>query len=132
MCGGEERIGNHLARLRNVDPLEVALVALALALCLDALVAVMLRSGFRLSLGFYDDLAPYLSVWMSFLGAAIAVKRHGHFGVSFLVGRVSPRIRGAVDVFNTPGMPLFAGFLVWEGLISKEFARSRVVPLTGA
>ncbi len=117
-----------VARLRTFDPIEGALVLLVLALCIDVLVAVILRYGFGTSLGFYDELARYLFVWASFLGAAVGVKRHGHYGISLLVGRLSGRIRRAVDVFNTLGMLLFAGFLAWEGLTMVRLTARQLSP----
>lgn len=117
-----------VARLRMFDPIEGALALLMLALCIDILVAVVLRYVFRTSLGFYDELARYLFVWASFLGAAVGVKRHGHFGINLLVGRLSPRIRRAVDVFNTLGMLLFAGFLFREGLTMVRLTSRQLSP----
>ncbi len=100
---------DRIARLRKFGAIETVLVLLSLALCLDVLVAVILRYGFGTSLGFYDELARYLFVWMSFLGAAAGVKRHGHFGVSLVLNKLDGRLRRAVGVLNTLGMMLFAG-----------------------
>ena len=119
---------DRLARLRTVDPIEAALVLLSLALCLDVFVAVVLRYGFGTSLGFYDELARYLFVWMSFLGAAVGVKRHGHFGVNFVMDRLPERIRWAVGVLNTLLMLLFAGLLVSEGLTMVRLSSRQLSP----
>jgi TRAP-type transport system small permease protein len=121
--------------LRTFGLIEVVLVLLSLALCVDVLVAVVLRYGFGTSLGFYDELARYLFVWMSFLGAAIGVKRHGHFGVSFVVNHFPEGIRRVVNVVNTLLMLVFAGFLVSGGwtmvrLTSRQLSPGMEVPVS--
>lgn len=117
-----------VARRWTFDPVEGALVLLTLALCIDVFVAVVLRYVFHMSLGFYDELARYLFVWMSFLGAAAGVKRHGHFGVSLVLNRLPARLRSAVGVLNTLGMMLFAGILVAKGLTMVRLSTRQLSP----
>lgn len=119
---------DRIARLLRFGPIEAVLVLLSLALCFDVLAAVVLRYGFGTSLGFYDELARYLFVWMSFLGAAIGVKRHGHFGVTFVVNRFPEGVRRAVNVLNTMLMLLFAAFLVSGGLTMVRLTSRQLSP----
>ncbi len=117
-----------VARLWAVDPVEGALVLLTLVLCVDVFVAVVLRYVFHTSLGFYDELARFVFVWMSFLGAASGVKRHGHFGVSLVLKRFPGRLRQAVEIFNTLGMMLFAGILIVKGLTMVRLTVRQLSP----
>jgi len=55
------------------------------ALCL---VEVTLRYGFGSGLGFYDELAGFLLVWLTFLGAVLARRDGAHIGIPNLVSRL--------------------------------------------
>lgn len=45
-----------------------------------------LNSGITLS----EELSRWLFVWMTFMGAVVALKDHGHLGTDMLVGRLGP------------------------------------------
>lgn len=59
----------------------VVLVALVSLVCLEAL----LRGGFNYSLGFAEELTGYGVVFMTFFGAALALRGHAMFQVHFLL-----------------------------------------------
>lgn len=46
-----------------------------------------LNSGFSVS----EELSRWLFVWMTFLGAVVAVRDNGHLGTDMLVGRLRPQ-----------------------------------------
>jgi len=46
-----------------------------------------LNSGFSVS----EELSRWLFVWLTFLGAVVAVRDNGHLGTDMLVGRLGPR-----------------------------------------
>ena len=57
------------------------LAALVTLVCLEAL----LRGGFNYSLGFAEELTGYGVVFMTFFGAALALRGHAMFQVHFLL-----------------------------------------------
>lgn len=62
-------------------------------ICLVVMVAlvfgnVVLRYGFNSSITLSEELSRWLFVWMTFLGAIVALKEHGHLGTDMLVGRL--------------------------------------------
>ncbi|MCZ4258632.1 TRAP transporter small permease [Sulfitobacter sp. G21635-S1] len=59
------------------------LVALVSLVCLEAL----LRGGFNYSLGFAEELTGYGVVFITFFGAALALRGHAMFQVHFLLQR---------------------------------------------
>jgi len=59
------------------------LVALVSLVCLEA----FLRGGFNYSLGFAEELTGYGVVFMTFFGAAMALRSHSMFQVHFLLDR---------------------------------------------
>ena len=61
--------------------------------CLAAMVvpvfgSVVLRYGFNSGISVSEEMARYLFVWLTFLGAVVAVQGHGHQGVDTLVSRL--------------------------------------------
>jgi TRAP-type transport system small permease protein len=52
---------------------------------------VVLRYGFNSGITASEELSRWLFVWMTFLGAIVAVRRHAHLGTDALVSRL-PRL----------------------------------------
>jgi TRAP-type transport system small permease protein len=50
---------------------------------------VVLRYGFNSGISITEELSRWLFVWMTFAGAIVAVREHGHLGTDFFVGRLS-------------------------------------------
>ena len=51
---------------------------------------VVLRYGFNLGITVSEELSRWLFVWMTFLGAIVAMREYGHLGVDTLVKRLPP------------------------------------------
>jgi len=65
------------------------------ALCLAVMVAlvfgnVVLRYGFNRGIAVSEELSRWLFVYVTFLGAVVAMREHGHLGVDSLVRRLPP------------------------------------------
>jgi len=50
---------------------------------------VVLRYGFNSGITVSEELSRWLFVWMTFLGAVVAVRKHAHLGTDALVSRLS-------------------------------------------
>ncbi|MVT50097.1 TRAP transporter small permease subunit [Bradyrhizobium yuanmingense] len=66
-----------------------------IALCLAAMVAlvfsnVVLRYAFNSGIAVSEELSRWLLVWLTFLGAIVALRRHAHLGVDMLVRALPP------------------------------------------
>ncbi len=67
------------------------LIALALAVMVVMVFGnVVLRYAFNSGIAVSEELSRWLFVWMTFLGALVALKEHGHLGTDMLVARLSP------------------------------------------
>lgn len=71
------------------------LLEAVIALCLAVMVVlvfgnVLLRYGFNSGITLSEELSRWLFVWMTFMGAVVALKEHGHLGTDMLVGRLGP------------------------------------------
>ena len=51
---------------------------------------VLLRYGFNSGITLSEELSRWLFVWMTFLGAIVALRKHEHLGTDMLVGRLGP------------------------------------------
>lgn len=59
---------------------------------------VVLRYGFNSGITVSEELSRWLFVWMTFLGAIVAVRNHAHLGTDALVSRLSSRGKKACFV----------------------------------
>ena len=51
---------------------------------------VVLRYAFNSGITVSDEISRWLFVWLTFLGALVGMKEHGHLGVDSLVSRLPP------------------------------------------
>lgn len=67
------------------------LIAAALALMVVLVFGnVVLRYAFNSGISVSEELSRWLFVWVTFLGAVVALKDNGHLGTDMLVGRLPP------------------------------------------
>jgi len=70
-----------------------ALFGVLMVACLGLMVVmvfgnVVLRYGFNSGITVSEELSRWLFVWMTFLGAIVAVRKHAHLGTDALVSRL--------------------------------------------
>ena len=68
---------------------------LLMFLCMIGMVAmvfgnVVMRYAFNSGLTMSEELARFLFVWMTFLGATVALREHAHLGVDTVIRRLPP------------------------------------------
>jgi TRAP-type C4-dicarboxylate transport system permease small subunit len=71
------------------------LFSLLMVACLAAMVVmvfgnVVLRYGFNSGITVSEELSRWLFVWMTFLGAFVALRTRSHLGTNALISRLSP------------------------------------------
>ena len=91
----------------------------AIALCLAAMVVlvfgnVVLRYGFNTGITVSEELSRWFFVYLTFLGAIVAMREHGHLGVDTLVRRLPPTGKKVCLVVSQLLM-LFATLLLLRG-----------------
>jgi TRAP-type C4-dicarboxylate transport system permease small subunit len=107
------------ATMERMLDLYCAFLKGAIALCLAVMVVlvfgnVVLRYGFNSGIRISDELSRWLLVWLSFLGAIVAVREHSHLGVDSLVRMLSPTGKRICFIVNYCLM-LFADWLLLAG-----------------
>ncbi|WP_048439458.1 TRAP transporter small permease [Caenimonas sp. SL110] len=79
--------------LQKLIDLICRLFSFLMVVCLALMVVmvfgnVVLRYGFNSGITVSEELSRWLFVWMTFLGALVALRHHGHLGTDSLVSRL--------------------------------------------
>ncbi len=112
------------------------LLELLLVLLLAAMVAmvfgnVVLRYGFNSGITFSEELSRWAFVWMTFLGAIVALKDNGHLGTDMLVGRLDTTGKKLCLAVAEVGM-LYCTWLLFSGSLAQTKISWEVeAPVTG-
>jgi len=110
---------------------------LAMALLLAAMVVmvfgnVVLRYGFNSGIIVSEELSRWLFLWITFVGAVVALKEHSHLGSDFLIARLPPAGKKVCLVLGHLLM-LYATWLVFAGALAQVRINLSVeAPVTGA
>jgi len=86
---------------------QVTLVGMVAIMTVIIILQVFMRYFFLFSLSWSEEVARYLMIWVSFLGASLALKYGFHIGVEFVTNRISEKMRGWVNLMAKLGMLLF-------------------------
>src|SRR5262249_25807102 len=112
--GRPGRRGASLPRARRHDPalpamrlierfcrlLEFAIAVLLAGMVLMVFGNVVLRYAFNSGIVVSEELSRWLFVWVTFLGAIVALKERSHLGTDFLIARLPVRGRQACLVLG--------------------------------
>ena len=110
---------------------EGLLLVMMVVLCADVFLGVFSRYVLHSTFTWYDEIARLLFVWIVFLGAAVGVRRSGHFRLQLLIERFSPSWRRVVDAFGVLAVMLFGGVLIQQGWKLVELGQFQQTPVMG-
>ena len=110
-----------------------ATIALALALMVLLVFGnVVLRYAFNSGITVSEEVSRWLFVWLTFLGAIVALKERGHLGSDMLVSKLSPAGKKACLVLGHLLM-LYITWLLFSGSLSQARINLDVeAPVSGA
>ncbi len=92
---------------------------------------VVLRYGFNSGITVSEELSRWMFVWLTFLGAIIAVREHGHLGTDFLIARL-PIIGQKICLVVGYVLMLFMCWLMFKGSYDQTIINwSTEAPATG-
>jgi len=107
---------------------EYLLLLLGVSMTATVILQVFCRYILNHSLFWSEELARYLLVWLTFIGATVAYRRNMHPGVDFLFKRLDrkhrDRIRQIVHLISL----LFFVVMVWYGCTFAYFIRVQTTP----
>lgn len=113
------------------------LLSVVIVVCLAAMVLmvfgnVVLRYGFNSGITFSEELSRWLFVWLTFLGAIVAIREHGHLGTDMLVSRLPLAGKKLLHVVAHVLM-LYVSWLIFSGSLAQTRINWDVeAPVTGA
>ena len=109
------------------------LIALALAvMVLMVFGNVVLRYAFNSGIAVSEEVSRWLFVWITFLGAVVAIREHGHLGTDMLLVKLPP-LAQRVCLVVAHGLMLFCTWLLFSGGLAQTRINMDVeAPVTGA
>lgn len=112
--------------------LELAIAAFLAVMVVMVFGNVVLRYGFNSGIIVSEEVSRWLFLWVTFLGAIVALKEHAHLGSDFLIARLPRRGRQACLLLGH-GLMLYATWLVFTGSLAQTRINLTVeAPVTGA
>jgi TRAP-type C4-dicarboxylate transport system permease small subunit len=110
------RLDHSVARIEAV-----AIVLLVTALTAVTFAQVTTRYVLNNPLIWSEEAARYLFVWVSMIGAALAIREGGHFGLDLLI-RPMPRLKPVLGPVVTAVMAVFLVILLKTGIDETRLA----------
>jgi len=108
---------NSLRTLKTVldRSLELLVMVVVAVLVLDVLWQVFTRFVLNNPSTWTEELAVFMLVWVSLLGAAVALNRGAHLGIDYFVGKLPDRARLATEVVVFLCVAAFSFFVMVVG-----------------
>ena len=116
------------APMERILDLYCALLKGVIALCLAVMVVlvfgnVVLRYGFNSGITISEELSRWLLVWLTFLGAIVAVREHAHLGVDSWSDAAAQGKR--ICFILNYGLMLYANWLLLRGKLAPDHHQHR-------
>jgi TRAP-type C4-dicarboxylate transport system permease small subunit len=89
--------------------------ALVVAICALVAAQVIYRYAVQEPIVWSEEFTTLCYQWLSYLGAALAVRYRAHYGVDFLVRFFGPRLRRALEWLEHAVVWSLAAFMVFYG-----------------
>jgi TRAP-type transport system small permease protein len=112
------------------------LLEFLVVLCLFAMVVmvfgnVVMRYGFNSGISVSDEMSRYAFIWLTYIGAMIAMREKGHLGVDTLIKKLS--LNGKrLCVFLSESLMLFCnGLFLWGTFQMHHLQVTNISPVTG-
>ncbi|MDM0014827.1 TRAP transporter small permease [Variovorax sp. J22P168] len=93
---------------------------------------VVLRYGFNSGITVSEEVSRWLFIWVTFLGAVVALKEHGHLGVDMVVQKLPP-VGKKVCLALGHVVMIYIVWLLFQGSVAQAKINWDVTaPVTGA
>ncbi|WP_336070320.1 TRAP transporter small permease [Nitratireductor rhodophyticola] len=107
-----------------------ALVLLLGAMAVIVFANVSLRYLTNFSITWSEEVARYLMIWMTFIGAGLALRTGGHVAVGNFQEMLGPNGQRAIRVLILCLLLAFFSIMIWMGLNYMDRARFQLTPAT--
>ena len=111
--------------------LEFLVVVCMVAMVVMVFGNVVLRYGFNSGISVSDEMSRYFFIWLTYIGAMVAMREGGHLGVDTLIKHL-PVMGRKVCLFLSEALMLFCNVLFFMGTFEMhELQVSNVSPVVG-
>jgi TRAP-type transport system small permease protein len=114
-----------------VNSLEIALAAMLLSICVIVFAGVFARYFLQIGLGWTEELARYLQIWMTFVGATVAVKRWAHFQLMLVNLWIPGGVRRYTQIFALAVVIALAAIMIKNGIDITRVTWNQSSPVLG-
>ncbi|OHV84247.1 TRAP transporter small permease [Rhizobium sp. LCM 4573] len=111
--------------------LEILLVIMIAAMAVMVFTNVVLRYAFNSGLNVSEELSRYFFVWITFVGAVVAFREHGHLGVETLVAHFGRKGRIICMILSNIVIIACSAIFFWGTWKQYPINASMVAPVTG-
>jgi len=122
-----KRLSDHLARC-----LATLLIVLMIAMVLDVTWQVISRFIVRAPSSFTEELAGFLLIWISLLGASYALHTRAHLGIDLLTGKLGAPLRRIVLTLAWGSVIVFALAVMVGGGLNYVILAFRLEQISAA
>lgn len=109
---------------------QAALMGLLGAMAVIIFANVVLRYSTSQSIEWAEEVARYMMVWLTFLGAGPVLRYGGHIAVDNLQDALPPVAAKALRLLIALMLTAFFGFIVYAGFTYVERAQYQMTPTT--
>ena len=111
--------------------LEFLVVVCMVAMVFMVFGNVVLRYGFNSGISVSDEMSRYFFIWLTYIGAMVAMREGGHLGVDTLIKHL-PVMGKKVCLFLSEALMLFCNVLFFKGTFEMhELQVSNISPVVG-
>lgn len=110
---------------------DVLLFAVLAVMALSMAVNVFCRSCLNFSISWADELSQSLLVWLTFLGAAVAVREHSHYSFNFIDQILKGNGKVILSLFNNALVLFCAVYMLFDGVRITQGIAGWLMPAMG-
>ncbi len=111
--------------------LEFLLIILLSGMAIMVFVNVIMRYAMNSGLTVSDELARYFFIWLTFIGAVVTFREHGHLGVETLVALLGRKGRIVCMILSNLVIIACSAIFFWGTWIQLPINWSMKAPVTG-
>jgi len=108
--------------------IEYMLFGLGLTMAIIVAMQVFFRYVLNQSLFWSEELARFLLVWLTFLGASVAYRRKAHPGIDMLYAKMPRSLQKAASLLTHAASLMLFGVMIFYGCQFAWFVRLQISP----
>ncbi|WP_066269716.1 TRAP transporter small permease [Hydrogenophaga palleronii] len=111
--------------------LELVMVLCLAAMCIMVFGNVVLRHVFDSGINTSEELSRFMFIWLTFLGAIVAMREGGHLGMDVLVRHLQGRARWLAQMLSQLLMLACCAVLLWGMVLQHDINVANTGMVTG-